>query len=100
MKLHWTAEALADRAGIFDHIESDNLAAALALDELFSEKAMRLVDHPMLGHQGQVDGTRELVVLKSYILVYEIAEDVIHVLRLLHTAMQWPDSQAQSSTLE
>ncbi|MHB1750763.1 MAG: type II toxin-antitoxin system RelE/ParE family toxin, partial [Acidithiobacillus sp.] len=43
MKLFWTAEAIQDRDDIYDHIEADNPAAALALDELFSEKAARLV---------------------------------------------------------
>lgn len=90
MKLLWTAEALADRAGIFDYIELDNPAAALALDELFSEKAMRLADHPVLGRRGRVDGTRELVVLENYVLIYEIAEDAICILRVLHASRKWP----------
>ena len=51
MKLYWTLEAIADRDAIFDYIEADNPAAALALDELFSEKAERLTDHPKLGRQ-------------------------------------------------
>ena len=90
MKLLWTAEALADRADIFDYVELDNPTAALALDELFSEKAMRLADHPMLGRGGRVGGTREFVVLENYVLVCEITEDVISILRLLHASMQWP----------
>lgn len=43
MELFWTPEAIQDRDEIYDHIEADNQAAALALDELFSEKASRLV---------------------------------------------------------
>ena len=93
MKLLWTAEALADRAGIFDYIELDNPAAAVALDELFSEKVMRLADHPMLGRRGRVGGTRELVVLENYVLIYEITEDAIRILRLLHASMQWPNQE-------
>lgn len=31
MKLYWTLEAIADRDAIFDYIETDNPAAALAL---------------------------------------------------------------------
>ena len=46
MELHWTPEAIADREAIYDYIEADNPAAALALDELFAEKAGRLLDHP------------------------------------------------------
>nr|WP_297503977.1 type II toxin-antitoxin system RelE/ParE family toxin [Ferrovum sp.] len=43
MELFWTPEAIQDRDEIYDHIEADNQTAALALDELFSEKASRLV---------------------------------------------------------
>ncbi len=49
MKLVWTSEAIKDRNDIYDYIEADNPIAALALDELFSEKAKRLTDHPRLG---------------------------------------------------
>ena len=89
MKLYWTLEAIADRYAIFDYIEADNPAAALALDELFSEKAERLADHPKLGRPGRVDGTRELVVHENYILVYDIAGDMVRILRVLHAARRW-----------
>lgn len=49
MELFWTPEATQDRDEIYDYIEADNPAAALALDELFAEKAGRLIDHPGLG---------------------------------------------------
>jgi len=39
MELFWTPEATQDRDEIYDYIEADNPAAALALDELFAEKA-------------------------------------------------------------
>ncbi|WP_407702958.1 hypothetical protein [Thiorhodovibrio frisius] len=45
----------------------DNPAAAVALDELFSEKAGRLIDFPNLGRHGRVSATRELVVHSNYI---------------------------------
>ena len=90
MKLGWTPEAIADRDAIFDYIEADNPAAAAALDELFSEKAERLTDHPKLGRPGRVEGTRELVVHENYILVYDIVGDLTRILRVLHAARQWP----------
>ena len=90
MKLYWTLEAIADRDAIFDYIEADNPAAAAALDELFSEKAERLTDHPKLGRPGRVEGTRELVVHENYILVYDIVGDLTRILRVLHAARQWP----------
>ena len=89
MKLSWTPEAIADRHAIFDYIEADNPATAAALDELFSEKAERLTDHPKLGRPGRVEGTRELVVHENYILVYDIVGDLTRILRVLHAARQW-----------
>lgn len=90
MELFWTPGATQDRDEIYDHIEADNPAAALALDELFAEMAGRLVDHPVLGRPGRIAGTRELVVHQNYILVYHVASDLVRVLRVLHAARQWP----------
>ncbi len=90
MELFWTPEAMQDREEIYDYIEADNPAAALALDELFAEKAGRLVDHLGLGRPGRVAGTRELVVHQNYVLVYDVVSDQVRVLRVLHAARRWP----------
>ena len=90
MLLFWTPEAVEDRNEIYDYIEADNPAAALALDELFSEKAALLVDHPGLGRQGRVVGTRELVAHRHYLLIYDVLSDCVRILRVLHTSRQWP----------
>jgi addiction module RelE/StbE family toxin len=90
VRLFWTPEALADRRAIYDYIEVDNPNAALALDELFSEKANRLVDHPGLGRPSRIAGTSELVAHQNYILIYDTAADLVRVLRVLHAARQWP----------
>lgn len=90
MKLVWTRPAATDRREIRAYIAQDNPAAALALDELFSEKAGRLLDHPGLGRPGRIADTRELVVHQNYILVYDLVGDLVRVLRVLHAAQQWP----------
>lgn len=90
MRLFWAPEALDDRRAIYDYIEADNPRAALTLDELFSEKVRNLIDHPGLGRIGRITGTRELVVHKNYILIYDTTVDQVRVLRVLHAARQWP----------
>jgi addiction module RelE/StbE family toxin len=93
VKLVWARPAHADRKKIREYIAQHAPAAALALDELFSEKAGLLLDHPDLGRTGRVPGTRELVAHRNYILVYDTADDVVRVLRVLrvlHAARQWP----------
>ena len=77
MELRWTLEAIADREAIYEHVEADNPVAALALDELFSACAARLTDHPGLGRAGRVEGMRELVAHRNYILVYDVAAEVV-----------------------
>ena len=90
MKLFWTREAVEDRRTIYDYIEAENPRAALALDELFSDLADLLPTNPQLGKSGRVSGTRELVVHRHYILVYDIEGQAVRVLRVLHSAMLWP----------
>jgi len=88
--LFWTPKAIQDRSEIYDDIQADNPSAALTLDALFSEKVGRLVDYPYLGRPGRVAGTRELVAHPSYILLYDVVDDAVRVLRILHAAQRWP----------
>ncbi len=74
MKLVWSLAARQDRIAIREFIAIDNPSAVLDLDELLAERAARLLDHPHLGRDGRLKGTRELV----------------RVLRVLHAAKQWP----------
>jgi toxin ParE1/3/4 len=90
MQLFWTPEAIEDRDNIYDYIEADNPAAAVDLDESFGEKASLLVDHPDMGRIGRIAGTRELVVHRNYILIYDIDGDLVRVLNVVHAARQWP----------
>ena len=90
MKLVWTRLAQADRRAIREYIATDDKRAALAMDELFSQKAARLAQLPEMGKPGRVDGTRELVAHRSYILIYAVEDDHVQVLRIMHTARQWP----------
>jgi len=90
MPLFWTPESVQDREGIYDFIAADNPVAAMEMDEMFSEKALCLLDHPKLGRLGRMTGTRELVVHANYILVYDVKGDRVRVLRLLHAARRWP----------
>jgi addiction module RelE/StbE family toxin len=87
----WTRQAGADRQQIREYIAAqDNPTAALALDELISEKAGRLADHPGLGRPGRVTGTSEFVIHPNYILIYDTVGESVRVLRVLHAARQWP----------
>ncbi len=86
----WTPEALADRRAIHLHIRHDNPPAAIAMDELFEAAAERLATTPRMGKPGLIEGTRELIPHESYRLVYEIIDETVWVLALVHTRRQWP----------
>ena len=90
MRLDWTFEAIEDRHLIYNHIEADNPLAAIDLDEALAAAAERLRDQPALGRPGRVPGTREWVVHPNYLLIYELDEERLVVLRVLHAARRWP----------
>lgn len=90
MKVIWTPEAQQDRVDIWDYIASDNLSAATRMDELFSDAAARLAEYPKLGRPGNISGTHELIPHESYRLVYEIEQETLWIMALVHTAKQWP----------
>ena len=95
MKLAWTPEARADRRAIYSYIEADNAPAAIALDELFAKRSTQLIAHPMTDRPGRVSGTRELVVHRNYLPVYDLTGDMVRVIRILHAAQQWPPNDVQ-----
>lgn len=90
MNVRWTPEAEQDRTAIWDYLVERDPAAALRIDHLFGEAASSLADFPMLGHAGEVSGTRELTPHRSYRLIYEVVADTVWSLVLIHTARQWP----------
>lgn len=90
MRVIWTPAAEEDRAAIWDYPEVYDPDAALRIDRLFGDAAAKLADFPALGHEGEVNGTRELTPHPSYRLVYQIANDTVWILVLIHTARQWP----------
>ncbi len=90
MKVSWSPIAVADRDAIFDHIAPENFQAALELDEVFRRKSALLGRHPEIGRLGREAGTREFVAHHHYVLVYDVHLEQLRILRLLHTARQWP----------
>ena len=53
-------------------------------------KTAKPPSHPTLYRPGRVGGTREMVLRTNYIVVYEVDESCVRILRLLHAAQQWP----------
>ncbi|QQZ42316.1 type II toxin-antitoxin system RelE/ParE family toxin [Pseudomonas sp. SK3(2021)] len=94
MKVIWTPQAAQDRADIWDYLHDLNPQAALDMDIRFSQSAMQLVQHPQTGRPGLIAGTRELIPHQSYRLVYQLHQDAVWILALVHTSRQWPPTGA------
>jgi len=90
VKLSWTVEARQDRRESRPHFARETPAAALALDEILPAKAYSLIAHPALRRAGRLAGTHALIVHRNDILIYEIAEDSLRILPVLHARLQWP----------
>ena len=90
MKIVWTDTAIFDRRAIYDYVDAENPRAAADLDEQFTLVIDRLRTYPEMGRPGRVPGTRELIAHRHYFLVYEVVDDVVSVLAVVHPSRRWP----------
>lgn len=90
LKLEWLELARDDLFSIVEYVSEENPDAAQRLLDDISAKVSKLSDFPKVGRPGRVDGTRELVALANYIVVYQEDSNSIRVLRVLHAAQKWP----------
>jgi toxin ParE1/3/4 len=95
MKLEWSIFAQTDREEIFDYIAADSPRAAVTVDKRIQSQVETLARFPRRGRPGRVEGTRELVVLRTpYIVAYRIIGDTVRILRVLHGARRWPEKMS------
>lgn len=90
MKVRWTPEAQQDRYSVVEYIAANNPGAAIKMDELFGDSIAMLADFPLTGRVGIIPGTRELILHESYRVVYEVEEETVWIMALVHTARLWP----------
>lgn len=92
MRVRWTTDAADDLERICDYVARERPEAArrLAFDVLRAIESLR--DFPNRGRPGRVQGTREIVLTRPFLAVYEVREEEVQVLRILHGARQWPPS--------
>jgi toxin ParE1/3/4 len=94
MRVRWMPAASNDLQGIEAYIAEDDPAAAGRVADILYAAVTRLADHPYRGRQGKVSGTRELVLAQlPYVVVYAVSDDLIDVLRIIHGARRWPETQ-------
>jgi toxin ParE1/3/4 len=87
----WRARALADVGRIVRHIAVDNPIAAKRIGRELLLAGDSLAMFPRRGRPGRQAGTRELVVISPYVIVYRMADpDAVTVLRIWHVAQDRP----------
>ncbi len=86
MPVVFAAPALADLLRVRTNIGQDNPAAANRVAVQLVAACDRLEYLPERGRPGLVPGTRELVALWPYVIVYRIAREEVQILRIWHGA--------------
>lgn len=91
MKVVWSDDAEADLLDILLYVSTDDVDAAFRLVDRLEAAGNQLRDFPRRGRPGRAPGTREWAVPRTkYLLIYEVNDDRIGVVRVMHGARQWP----------
>lgn len=87
MPVAWRAKALADIGRIVRFIATDNPVAAKKVGRELLLAGDSLEVFPHRGRPGRLAGTRELVVMPPYLIVYRVAATgAVTILRVWHAA--------------
>jgi toxin ParE1/3/4 len=87
--IKWRLRALEDMLDISNYIGRDSFFTAQIFSKKIKEKISVLSAHPELGRIGIVRGTRELVVHANYVIIYEVSNTKIEIMRIKHAAREY-----------
>ena len=92
MRVDWSPSAVADLQHIAEWIEQDSgLQRANRVARAIYEAVQSLRAMPYRGRAGRLEDTRELVIPRlPYVVVYQVLEERLVVLNVLHGAQRWP----------
>ncbi len=88
--LNWRPLAKQDLNSIIQFIAKDNKERARSFGQTLYAKTLALKSHPLMGRVGRIPGMRELIVHKNYVVYYRLDKNIIEILRIRHTAENWP----------
>jgi toxin ParE1/3/4 len=90
--IEWSTHALSDLQSISEYIEQDrSLETANRVTRTMYDAVQSLLTMPYRGRHGRIEGVRELVVSRlPYIVVYQVFEERLLVLSIVHGAQKWP----------
>ena len=91
MRIAWLREASISLDLEYEYLARKNPLAARHVFKRIVAATKRLRTFPNSGRQGQIPGTRELVITNlPYIVVYRIGDETVEILRVFHAATDWP----------
>jgi addiction module RelE/StbE family toxin len=90
LALYWKKQAINDMVNIWQYIAQDSSIQATKLIDLIEAKVVTLTQFPQMGREGRKPLTREWVVHENYIVIYRVKSEQIEILRVKHSAQQWP----------
>ena len=90
LQVEWTEPALADFIEIETYLAQQSPEAAQMIGQRVWDASQRLGEHPQMGRDGYVEGTREWVVQKTpCLLVYRIEAKQIEIVHVHHERKNW-----------
>ena len=91
MEIHCSAMAALDMERIHALISEDDHETAWEVVKILYDGCMALKTFPNRGRIGRIKGRRELVFPSlPYIAVYRVKEQAVDILRIYHSARDWP----------
>lgn len=92
MIIKWYDDAIADLELLENYISQDNPLAAQRIVDKILQAINLLSDQSEIGRPGRITNTRELIISgTSYIVAYTAINNSILIIRVVHSARQWPE---------
>jgi toxin ParE1/3/4 len=92
LKLRYTKRAQTDLSDIYKYVGAHDKLAAKRIITAIENSAIILADHPLSGRQTDFANVRVKPVPNyPYLLFYIVGENDLVILRVWHTARQWPE---------
>ncbi|MCL1079695.1 type II toxin-antitoxin system RelE/ParE family toxin [Parashewanella spongiae] len=92
--IYWEEESLNDREAIFEFLYEVNPFAAEKTDEIIEKKVENLIEQPLMGVQrDSIQGRLLIIPEVSMIVSYDIQNDDIRILRVLHQKQKFPRTE-------
>lgn len=93
MIISWLDDAIFDLKSLRQYIALENPIAANHVFQRIKNMVKLLSSQPEIGRYGRIPNTRELIVPNTpYIIPYRVKNNTIEIIRILHSAMEWPET--------